>query len=113
MHGLGGPGGGDPLACARLAPGVPVARAGIAEPCAHRSERAGHSHRRHDHRRTGLLSRTPEELADDVARLAGDPALRARLGAAAQAHAAARFDAAPVVGRIEALYADLIAERRA
>jgi glycosyltransferase involved in cell wall biosynthesis len=63
--------------------------------------------------RTGLLSRTPEELADDVARLAGDPALRARLGAAAQAHAAARFDAAPVVGRIEALYADLIAERRA
>jgi glycosyltransferase involved in cell wall biosynthesis len=63
--------------------------------------------------RTGLLSRTPEELADEVARLAGDPALRARLGAAARAHAAARFDAAPVVGRIEALYADLIAERRA
>ena len=38
--------------------------------------------------RTGLLSETPEALAADVRRLRADPDLRARLGAAAQAHAA-------------------------
>ena len=40
---------------------------------------------------TGLLSETPEELADDVRRLRGDAELRARLGAAARLHAALTF----------------------
>jgi glycosyltransferase involved in cell wall biosynthesis len=52
---------------------------------------------------SGLLSRTPAELADDLARLAGDEALRARLGAGAVARAR-RFDAPAVVARIEQLY---------
>jgi len=56
---------------------------------------------------TGLLSSTPEELADDVRRLRGDPELRARLGAAARTRAERRFDAPAVVARMEALYLDL------
>lgn len=55
---------------------------------------------------TGLLSRTPAELADDAGRLWRDPALRARLGAAARERAL-RFDAPAVVGRVERLYAEL------
>lgn len=55
---------------------------------------------------TGLLSRTPAELADDVGRLWRDPALRARLGAAARERAR-RFDAGTVVERIERLYDEL------
>jgi glycogen(starch) synthase len=57
---------------------------------------------------TGLLSSTPEELADDVKRLRGDPELRARLGAAAGKHAELRFDAPAVVARIEQLYMELV-----
>jgi glycogen(starch) synthase len=61
---------------------------------------------------TGLLSATPEELADDVRRLRGDAELRARLGAAARLHAEARFDAPAVVERVERLYIDLTKRRR-
>jgi glycogen synthase len=61
---------------------------------------------------TGLLSETPEELASDIRRLRADPDLRARLGAAAQLHAASRFDAATVVERVERLYLDLLEGRR-
>ena len=59
------------------------------------------------HGETGLLSTTPEALATDVRRLAGDAALRDRLGAAARLRAAERFDAAEVVSRVERLYLDL------
>jgi glycogen synthase len=62
--------------------------------------------------RTGLLSETPEELAADIRRLRADPDLRARLGAAAQVHAASHFDAAAVVERVERLYLDLLESRR-
>jgi glycosyltransferase involved in cell wall biosynthesis len=55
---------------------------------------------------TGLLSDTPAELADDLARLVGDEALGAKIGAAARERAG-RFDAALVVARIERLYLDL------
>jgi glycosyltransferase involved in cell wall biosynthesis len=55
---------------------------------------------------TGLLSATPQELAQDLARLIADPALRARLAAAARIRAR-RFDAGPVVERIEQLYLEL------
>ena len=60
---------------------------------------------------TGLLSLTPEELADDVKRLRNDPQLRARLGAAARTRAEQRFDAPAVVARIEALYLELSRSR--
>jgi glycosyltransferase involved in cell wall biosynthesis len=61
---------------------------------------------------TGLLSSTPDELAADVRRLAADPALRERLAAAARLHAERRFDAPAVVGRIEAIYEDLLGGAR-
>lgn len=61
---------------------------------------------------TGLLSGSPEELADDIRRLREDPELRARLGAAARVHAASHFDAGAVVERVEHLYLDLLERRR-
>jgi glycosyltransferase involved in cell wall biosynthesis len=61
---------------------------------------------------TGLLSSTPDGLAADVRRLAADPALRERLAAAARLHAERRFDAPAVVGRIEAIYEDLLGGAR-
>jgi glycosyltransferase involved in cell wall biosynthesis len=61
---------------------------------------------------TGLLSESPEGLADDIRRLRHDAELRGRLGAAARQHAALRFDAPAVVARIDRLYTDLIEARR-
>jgi glycogen synthase len=58
---------------------------------------------------TGLLSRTLEEFAADIRRLRDDPDLRARLGAAARAHAFTAFDSSVVIPRIERLYRDLLA----
>jgi glycogen(starch) synthase len=63
------------------------------------------------HDDTGLLSRTPDALADDVRRLRYDEGLRSRLGSAARERAAMNFDAAAVVARIDALYEDLQRER--
>ena len=57
---------------------------------------------------TGLLSTTVAGLAEDVARLATDPALRARLGEAAASRAASHFDIPIVIGRMERLYQELI-----
>ena len=57
--------------------------------------------------RTGLLSKTPDELSQDVRRLASDRELRERLGAAARARTAERFDSRVVVTRVEELYFDL------
>jgi glycosyltransferase involved in cell wall biosynthesis len=64
------------------------------------------------HGQTGLLSTTPEALADDVRRLRADPELRARLGTAARAHAEEKFDVSTVVPRVERLYLDLLERRR-
>jgi glycosyltransferase involved in cell wall biosynthesis len=64
------------------------------------------------HERTGLLSDTPEALADDVRRLRHDEPLRARLGSAARVHATETFDASVVVPRIERLYSELMEKRR-
>ena len=61
---------------------------------------------------TGLLSTSATGLADDVARLASDGELRGRLGRAAAHHAATHFDMPVVIGRMEALYQELIASRR-
>jgi glycosyltransferase involved in cell wall biosynthesis len=60
---------------------------------------------------TGLLSSTPGKLADDVRRLRADAELRDRLGRGAMRHAESRFDTFSVAGRIEQLYAELIAGR--
>lgn len=60
------------------------------------------------HGETGLLSPTPAALAQDVARLVNDRDLARRLGAAARSHVDRTFDAASVVSRIEALYAELV-----
>jgi glycosyltransferase involved in cell wall biosynthesis len=65
-----------------------------------------------EHQVTGLLSDTPGQLAGDVRRLAGDAALRSRLGAAAR-EASQRFDAPAVVERIERVYVELRTERPA
>ena len=61
---------------------------------------------------TGLLSTSISGLAEDVARLESDASLRARLSGAAAKRAAAQFDTSVVIGRMEALYRDLIAVRR-
>jgi glycosyltransferase involved in cell wall biosynthesis len=61
---------------------------------------------------TGLLSATPDELAEDVRRLRADHALRTRLGAAARIHAETHFDAPAVVARIEQLYGEILGRER-
>ncbi|MCK6449821.1 MAG: glycosyltransferase family 4 protein [Alphaproteobacteria bacterium] len=63
------------------------------------------------HEQTGLLvpPREPAALADALARLAGDAALRARLGAAARLLAEQRFGDAAVAASVVALYRDLVA----
>ena len=61
------------------------------------------------HGETGLLSTSTDGLAADVARLARDAALRARLGEAAATRAREHFDLPVVIGRMEALYRELVA----
>lgn len=61
---------------------------------------------------TGLLATTADGLAANVARLASDSVLRARLGDAAARRAAAHFDIPVVIERMEALYQGLIDEPR-
>ncbi len=58
---------------------------------------------------TGLLSTSPAELAEDVARLASDAALRDHLGVAAGRRAESLFDVPIVVSRMEQLYEGLVA----
>jgi glycosyltransferase involved in cell wall biosynthesis len=62
---------------------------------------------------TGLLSKTPSELADDVRRLRHGEVFRRRLGAAAARRASEKFDTASVSAQVEALYRALIREREA
>ena len=56
---------------------------------------------------TGLLSSSPEGLADDVRRLRHDAPLRQALAESARRKVEREFDADAVVERIEALYRDL------
>lgn len=66
---------------------------------------------------TGLLSASAETLGADVARLVADRALGARLAGAARTHVERTFASASVVGRVEALYHEVVtaaaARRRA
>ena len=64
------------------------------------------------HGETGLLSSTPETLADDVRRLADNESLRRQLGIAAGRHAERSFDAPAVVEKTESLYVDLMRSAR-
>ena len=59
------------------------------------------------HGETGLLSSTPEALADDVRRLVDSEPLRQQLGTAAARHAERTFDARSIVEKIESLYLEL------
>jgi glycosyltransferase involved in cell wall biosynthesis len=61
---------------------------------------------------TGLLSRSPAELAADLVRLVSDDGLRTRLAAGAARRAEAVFDVPVVLARVEALYRDLAARAR-
>ena len=60
------------------------------------------------HEETGLLARDADELRMHAGRLRQDPALAARLGAAAGRRVDTLFDAAVVAGRHETLYASLL-----
>jgi glycosyltransferase involved in cell wall biosynthesis len=60
---------------------------------------------------TGLVADDVAAFSRALARLAGDAALRARLGAAASADVHARFSAPAVVERIEQVYRGLLGER--
>jgi glycogen(starch) synthase len=57
---------------------------------------------------TGLLSTSPEGLAEDVRRLRHDEPLRRTLGEAARRKVEREFGADAVVGRIVSLYDDLV-----
>jgi len=61
-----------------------------------------------EHGVSGLLSATPDELGDHVARLASDRALAEALAGRAREHVDAHFATARVVGRFEVLYRDLV-----
>jgi glycosyltransferase involved in cell wall biosynthesis len=60
---------------------------------------------------TGLLSTSPEGLAEDVRRLRQDERLRARLSAAARDKVEREFDSAAVVARVEDIYKRLAGSR--
>ena len=62
--------------------------------------------------KTGLLSVSAREFANDVRRLRGDAQLRARLGQAARQHIEQHFESSAVAARVERLYADVIAGPR-
>jgi glycosyltransferase involved in cell wall biosynthesis len=64
------------------------------------------------HEETGLLSKTADDLARDLARLIAEPALAARLGTAARAHVERTFNQAAVVDRTLALYTDLVRRKQ-
>ena len=64
------------------------------------------------HGESGLLSSNAAELARDVHALRADEALRLRLSSGARRYIEQRFDATVVIGRVEALYRELIGSGR-
>ncbi len=67
-----------------------------------------------EHERTGLVvpPGNPDALADAMERLAREPALRARLGAAARSEIANRFDATRLAADLGRFYRQALAEKR-
>jgi glycosyltransferase involved in cell wall biosynthesis/ribosomal protein S18 acetylase RimI-like enzyme len=68
---------------------------------------------RHDREALLVPARDPDALAAAILRLAADPALRSRLGAAARDRARRRFDEAAVADRVVAAYRRLLGPPRA
>jgi glycosyltransferase involved in cell wall biosynthesis/ribosomal protein S18 acetylase RimI-like enzyme len=68
---------------------------------------------RHDREALLVPARDPGALAAAILRLAADPALRSRLGAAARDRARQRFDEAAVADRVVAAYRRLLGPPRA
>lgn len=68
-----------------------------------------------DSGRTGQLvaPRSPQQLADAIARLLEQPALREQMGQAARQHAEADFDIHIAVKRLEAIYDEFLDKREA
>lgn len=68
-----------------------------------------------DSGRTGQLvaPRSPQQLADAIARLLEQPALREQMGQAARQHAEAEFDIHVAVKRLEAIYDEFLHKREA
>jgi glycogen synthase len=64
-----------------------------------------------EHDVTGLLSATPAELGDHVARLAADRTLAGRLARRAREHIEAHFGTSIVTGQVEALYREVLDRR--
>ena len=64
------------------------------------------------HQETGLLSRTSDALATDLATLLADHGLAARLGGAARDHVEQTFAQARVIERTLALYDELLTGTR-
>jgi glycosyltransferase involved in cell wall biosynthesis len=66
-----------------------------------------------DSGRTGQLvpSRSPQVLADSIAQLLEQPAMREQMGRAARQHAEAEFDIHVAVKRLEAIYDDFLEKR--
>jgi glycosyltransferase involved in cell wall biosynthesis len=62
---------------------------------------------------TGLLSKDPAGLAQDLARLSTDERLRAALGTAARGDVRQRFSTTSVVARVEQVYRGLVGPRAA
>jgi glycogen(starch) synthase len=60
------------------------------------------------HNETGLVADSPDGFARDLARLAGDAALRRHLGTAAAAHVRTHFEASHVAARVDALYRQVL-----
>ena len=64
------------------------------------------------HEETGLLSKTPDALASDLARLIAEPRWPRGSGAAARAHVERTFNQAAVVDRTVALYTELVSRKQ-
>ncbi|MGI0014055.1 MAG: glycosyltransferase, partial [Nitrososphaera sp.] len=64
------------------------------------------------HEVTGLVvpPRSPQALAQALNRLAVDPALRARMGAAGRERALQHFTVEAMIERVEAVYRSVVAE---
>jgi glycosyltransferase involved in cell wall biosynthesis len=54
---------------------------------------------------------SPEQLADALVRLAGDPELRARMGAAGRTRTLPRYAVSRLIGDVDALYRELLARK--
>lgn len=55
---------------------------------------------------------SPEQLADALARLAGDPSLRERMGVAGREHTVTRYAVSRLIDDVDSLYRELLTKKR-